>query len=167
VRLEVRRAEGERLDLLCFGSAGRTAIEFKYFTARWDGEDPDTGEQFHLRAHAADDVARRDFVFDIARLERLCANDRTLTNGFAVMLTNHQALWKPATRSQATRDQEFRIHDGRVLAGTLRWGTEGSYFANNQRDLVGSYQLTWNDYTTPNGKNGEFRWLGVEICRQT
>jgi hypothetical protein len=107
VRLEVRRAEGERLDLLCFGSAGRTAIEFKYFTARWDGEDPDTGEQFHLRAHAADDVARRDFVFDIARLERLCANDRTLTNGFAVMLTNHQALWKPATRSQATRDQEF------------------------------------------------------------
>lgn len=52
VRLEVRQRGGEQLDLLCFGPRGRTAIEFKYFTARWGVIDPATGEEFDLREQA-------------------------------------------------------------------------------------------------------------------
>ncbi|MET7752820.1 hypothetical protein [Micromonospora sp. NPDC005367] len=43
VRLEVRQDAREYLDLLCFGPQGRTAIEFKYFTVRWEGVDLDAG----------------------------------------------------------------------------------------------------------------------------
>jgi hypothetical protein len=162
VRLEVRQAGGEYLDLLCFGPHGRTAVELKYFTAKWDGLDEVTGEQFHLRAHAADDLARRNFVFDIARLERFCSVDTSLTNGLAIMLTNHRALWAPPRHARPTRDQQFRLHDSRTLTGTLRWGGPGSFYDANERTLVGSYQLAWNDYTTLDGANGQLRWLGLD-----
>jgi hypothetical protein len=67
VRLEVRQGGSEHLDLLCFGDQGRTAIEFKYFTAPWDGTDPTTEEAFVLRGHAATDLARHGFISDIER----------------------------------------------------------------------------------------------------
>ena len=82
IRLEVRRAEREYVDLLCFGPDGRTVVEFKYFTRTWVGTDPATGEPFHLRNHEATDLGRQGFVFDIARLERFCEADRA-SNGFA------------------------------------------------------------------------------------
>lgn len=163
VRLEVRQDQAEYLDLLCRGPHGRTAIEFKYFTARWDGADPGTGEEFHLRGHAATDLARRNFVFDIARLERFCRLGAVPTNGLAILLTNDRGLWDQPPGNRPTRDQEFRIDDGRRLTGTLRWGTEGSYFPPNQRDLTGDYLLSWRDYADLPGRNGRFRWLGVPV----
>ncbi|WP_433130171.1 hypothetical protein ACQPWW_06650 [Micromonospora sp. CA-240977] len=164
VRLEARRGGGEHLDLLCGGPHGRTAVEFKYFTARWDGTDPATGEQFKLREHGADDVARRNFIRDVVRLEGFCAADPTLTNGLAIMLTNHQGLWTPPSRSpRVTRDQHFRIHDGRILTGTLRWGTDGSYYTKNERHLNGTYPLAWVDSAELDGRNGQFRWLAIDI----
>ncbi|MFI7430455.1 hypothetical protein ACIBPB_25985 [Micromonospora sp. NPDC049836] len=163
VRLEARQAGGEHLDLLCFGPHGRTAVEFKYFTARWDGIDPATGEPYQLREHGADDVARRNFIFDVARLERLFTADATLTNGLAIMLTNHQRLWTTSNRSTPTRDQQFRIHEGRTLTGTLRWGTQGSFHSDNERYLNGTYPLSWNDYANLKGRNGQLRWLGIDI----
>ncbi|MET8836470.1 hypothetical protein ABZV78_21450 [Micromonospora sp. NPDC004540] len=143
VRLEVPQGGREYLDLLCLGADGhRTAIEFKYFTRRWDGNDPNTDEPFHLRAHEATDLARQGFVFDIARLERFCLPNGKM-NGLALMLSNDQRLWSPAATTRRTRDQEFRVHEGRTLTGVLRWGTEGSWFAANERQLSGSYPLAW------------------------
>lgn len=89
IRLEVRQENAEHLDLLCFGSRGRTAVEFKYVSASWQGIDATTGESFRLRSHAADDLARRNFVFDVERLERFC---RVGGDGLAIMLTNMPAL---------------------------------------------------------------------------
>jgi len=40
VRLEVPQDDGERLDVLCFGDHGSTAVELKYFTAPWSGLSP-------------------------------------------------------------------------------------------------------------------------------
>ncbi|QGN50822.1 hypothetical protein GKC29_17345 [Micromonospora sp. WMMC415] len=168
VRLEVRQEEAEYLDLLCRGPHGRTAIEFKYFTARWDGVDPGTGEEFRLRGHAATDLARRNFVFDIARLERFCPSGPVPANGLAILLTNDRGLWNPPPGDRPTRDQEFRIHDGRRLTGTLRWGTDGRHFLPNQRDLTGDYLLSWRDYADLPGRNGRFRWLAVPVnCLDT
>jgi hypothetical protein len=161
IRMEVRQQGAEYLDLLCFGPSGRTAVEFKYFTEFWQGTDSTTGEEFRLKTHAAYDVARKGFVFDIERLERFC-RDRPGTDGLAVILTNVSALWKPpASTRQATRDHEFRIHEDRTIAGTLRWGSGD--FPANDRDLGGSYQLRWRDYSALEGRKGIFRWLAVVV----
>jgi hypothetical protein len=165
VRLEVRQAEREYVDLLCFGPRGRTVVEFKYFTATWAGADPATGEEFQLRNHEATDLARQGFVFDIARLEKFCAAHGT-SNGVAIMVSNDRRLWSPAVNSRVTRDREFRIHDGRTLSGLLRWGTEGSYFAASERNLVDSYQVMWRDCSNVGGKNGVFRWLAAAVAQR-
>lgn len=165
VRLEVRQTEREYVDLFCFGPNGCTALEFKYFTARWTGTDPATGEVFHLRNHEATDLARQGFVFDVARLEKFCAARRS-SNGFAIMVSNDRRLWKPAS-SRATRDREFRIHEGRTLSGQLRWGADGSYFAANERHLSGSYSIMWRDYSSVGDKNGDFRWLAAAVAPRT
>jgi hypothetical protein len=147
--------------LLCFGPKGRTAVEFKYKTASWEGTDPGTGEMFRLRTQGAQDVARRDFVFDIERLERFCRAAPDKTSGFAVMLTNVVGLWTPPASARQTRDREFRIHEGRTLTGVLRWG--GGDYPANERQLAGRYQLGWNDYSEISGRNGMFRWLAVSV----
>jgi hypothetical protein len=162
IRLEVRQEAREYVDLLCFGPQGRTVVEFKYFTTTWLGNDPTTGEEFRLRNHEATDLARQGFGFDIARLEKFCAAGRA-SNGFAIMVSNDRRLWNPAATSRATRDQDFRIHEGRTLLGTLRWGIEGSYFVAHERELSGSYPIAWRDYSSLDGPKGDFRWLAVAV----
>ncbi|WP_251067202.1 hypothetical protein [Streptomyces sp. ISL-36] len=63
-----------------------------------------------------------------------------------------------------TRDEEFRIHDGRhgrELSGTLLW--VGGSFPANTRVLRGAYTLAWRPYTQLDGPGGEFRCLAVFI----
>ncbi|PKW06258.1 hypothetical protein SAMN05428944_6699 [Streptomyces sp. 1222.5] len=96
----------EYLDLLCLGPASRTAIEFKYVTRQWSGTAGTPPEEYALRGHNAPDVARRDFLRDVARLERFC--DREDQNGLALLITNEAALWRPRQRRMPTRDEEFR-----------------------------------------------------------
>ncbi|MGW3037128.1 hypothetical protein ACWDCB_38750 [Streptomyces sp. NPDC001178] len=162
-RLEVpQRAEGkaEYLDLLCIGPSTRTAIEFKYFTRRWTGTVGTPPEDYALKGHAAADLARLHFVRDIARLERFC--QRSDQNGLAIMLTNDASLWAPPGAGRGpTRDQAFRIHQGRELAGTLLWA-EGAYEANTCT-LRGAYPLDWQSYSELDGPGGEFRYLAVPV----
>lgn len=149
----------EYLDLLCMGPAGRTAIEFKYVTRQWSGTAGTPPEEHALRGHNAPDVARRGFLRDVGRLERFC--DREDQNGLALLITNEAALWRPRQRRVPTRDEEFRIHHGRELSGTLLWAS-GS-FPDNTRVLRGAYTLTWRPYTQLDGPNSEFRCLAVFI----
>lgn len=162
-RLEVaQHAQGrvERLDLLCTGPGGRTAVEFKYPTRSWAGEAGSPAEEFALRNHAAPDLARRDYVFDMARLERFC--NRPDQNGLSLLLTNNPSLWAlPKPRTRPSRDHAFRIHQGCVLAGTLLWG-QGDY-QGNTRTLRGSYRLDWRPYSRQPGPGGEFRYLAAAI----
>jgi hypothetical protein len=162
VRLEVRRDEIGRgyIDMICRGPAGTTAIEFKYFTTAWTGRDPSTGDTFILREHAATDLARRNFVFDIVRLERLCAALPEI-DGIALMLSNAHSLWEPPRTQRATNDHQFRIHEGKTLTGTLEWAS-GAY-PKNQRHLTGTYPLRWHAYSQLPGRNGTFRWLAAAI----
>jgi hypothetical protein len=164
-RLEVpqrRQGRAEYLDLLCVGPSGRTAIEFKYVTRAWKGVVPDLpGEEYHLRAHAADDLARLHFVRDVARLERFC--DRAEQNGLAILVTNVSALWTaPTPRAQPPRDRDFRIHEGRRLSGTLLWG--GGEYTPNTCHLRGTYPLTWRTYSEQAGVGGTFRYLAVPVA---
>ncbi|MFG2950474.1 hypothetical protein [Streptomyces adustus] len=162
-RLEVpvrRDGRAEYLDLLCLGPAGRTAIEFKYVTRRWSGAVGTPAEEYSLRNHGAPDVARRDFVRDVERLERFC--NRADQNGLALLVTNEASLWNPQPPVRArTRDDEFRIHEGRILRGTLLWA-EGAY-APNTRVLRGEYPLMWRRYSQLGGSGGEFCYLAVLV----
>ncbi|MGV8965382.1 MAG: hypothetical protein ACOH2F_03810 [Cellulomonas sp.] len=161
-RLEVpnRSSSGsEHLDLLCIGANARTAIEFKYWTRSWTGTAGTPTEEYRLKAHAATDIARRNFVFDIARLERF--GEQTRQNGIALILTNESSLWAaPPQRAAKTRDSAFRIHEGSTLAGTLLWG--GGDYPANTRELHGKYDLAWTDYSSQSGAGGTFRYLIVE-----
>jgi len=159
VRLEVRQPGArEYLDLLAIGPDSRTAIEFKYWTRQWSGSAGRPTEQYDLKSHAATDLARRNFVFDIERLERFAVGRKD--NGLAVILTNDSSLWSRPRVGRVTRDQAFRIHEGRTLAGTLLWGAGD--FPANTRELTGRYELAWSDYSRLDGPNGLFRYLVVE-----
>ncbi|MFJ4843198.1 hypothetical protein [Streptomyces sp. NPDC088746] len=149
----------EYLDLLCLGPASRTAIEFKYVTRRWAGTAGAPAEEYALRGHNAPDVARRDFLRDVGRLERFC--DREDQNGLALLITNEASLWLPRQRTMPTRDEEFRIHHGRELSGTLLWA--GGSFPGNTRVLRSAYTLAWRPYAHLEGPGGEFRCLAVFI----
>lgn len=160
-RLEVPHArEGRRndyLDLLCLGEETSTAIEFKYFTRPWVG-DAD-GEAYSLRAHAATDLARFYFVHDIKRLERATVGRES--NGLAIMLTNEPRLWTAPTKGRRTNDWAFRIHEGSQLSGILEWGNG---YAANRRELAGSYEARWQDFSTlDGGSGGRFRWLAIPV----
>ena len=158
-RLEARQGDQrEYLDLLAIGPQIQTAIEFKYWTRNWVGTAGTDAEEFALRNHSATDLARRNFVFDIARLERFAA--RPAANGLAIILTNEPSLWSPPRSQGSTRDRDFRLHEGEVLAGTLLWGN-GDYPANT-RHLTGEYPLHWCDYSDLPGAAGKFRYLVVE-----
>ncbi|MGW8969640.1 hypothetical protein [Streptomyces platensis] len=162
-RLEVpQRQSGktEYLDLLCLGPESRTAIEFKYFTRGWAGAIGAPAEDYFLKAHGATDLARLHFVRDIARLERFCR--RSNQQGLALMLTNEPSLWTPpGPGRRRTRDHDFRIHQGRKLAGTLLWA-EGTY-KSNTCSLRGTYPLSWEKYSEQGGVGGEFRSLAVFV----
>ena len=160
VRLEARQPGPTReyLDLLAYGPNGRTAIEFKYFTRHWSGTAGNPPEHYDLRAHGATDLARRNFIFDIARLERFGTS--TDQNGLAILLTNDKALWtQPPTRRTPPRDADFRIHQDRTLSGTLHWG--GGDYPANTRHLTGTYNCDWQRYSTPE-QNCAFQHLLVE-----
>ncbi|MGW2938132.1 hypothetical protein ACWDA7_41480 [Streptomyces sp. NPDC001156] len=162
-RLEVPRRGPDRteyLDLLCLGPVGRTAIEFKYVTRRWTGLAGTPSEEYDLRNHGAPDLARRDFVRDVARLERFC--DREDQNGLALLVTNDVSLWQPQPPGRArTRDDDFRIHEGRTLSGTLLWA--GGAYTPNTCVLRGAYPLVWRPYAELGGVGGEFRCLAVFV----
>ncbi len=158
-RLETRQGDHrEYLDLLATSPHAQTAIEFKYWTRNWVGTAGQGAESYSLRNHSATDLARRNFVFDIERLERFAVGAGA--NGLAVLLTNEPSLWTPPRTQRSTRDGEFRLHEGRVLSGTLLWGN-GDYPANT-RHLDGEYPLRWCDYSELPGAGGKFRYLVVE-----
>jgi hypothetical protein len=159
-RLEVPVTTGasartEYLDLLCTGPAGQTPIEFKYFTRRWSGNVVD--EHFELRNHAAADLLRLHFVHDLVRLERYEYSDP----GLAILLSNDPGPWTESTKP--TRDRDFRLHDGRLLQGTLLWA-DGDY-VDNARELRGSYTVRWRDYRRlDNTGGGTLRYLALEVA---
>lgn len=161
VRLEVRQPgdRAEYVDLVCAKSVRRTLIELKYATTGWVGKDP-SGERFQVKHHAAYDLARRYFIHDVSRLERF-TSEVDSDDGIALMLTNEPGLWNPRVGRRITRDAQFRIHEGRVLEGKLRWGNGGS--SQFDQKLTGSYPAVWRDYSNLEGPRGQFRWLALPV----
>ncbi len=135
------------------------AIELKYLTRKT--EVTVDGELFALKQQSAQDTRRYDVLKDLERLESISSAIRGVV-GYAVVLTNDQAYWQPS-RNPETIDAAFRLHEGRVLTGTLAWNKRASAGTIKGRErpltLTGSYTVTWQPYSKiESARNSEFRY---------
>ncbi len=147
------------------------AIELKFFTTkiclRW-GHEP-----FSLKEQASADLARKSFLWDVQRIERLTKTQQRLGHeeqpvkaGFAVFLTNAPTLWDPKRRRKNTNDTHYRLHEGREVTGKLEWLKRGQPNKNEKPVcLYGYYKMGWQGYSNlvPGKYGGEFRYLAFPI----
>ena len=166
IRLETRPRRGLHLDLLVRLDGIRTAIELKYLLAALRAT---VGEElFDLPHQSANDISRHDVVKDITRVEAMLA-DGYADYGYVVVLTNDRGYWQPAARAD-TIDTAFRLHEGRVLQGTLGWAARAGTGTTTGRDtpltLAGQYACHWRDYSEvslTDCRTAIFRYLLVNI----
>lgn len=99
------------------------AIELKYRSKRVETHIRDMC--YNLKDHGAQDEGRYGFVNDIKRLEKLASEykDKNFT-GYAILLTNDRTYWSQPDNSNSSgaADSAFRLHEGRILEGRLKWG---------------------------------------------
>jgi hypothetical protein len=165
VWLEASLLPGSQLDLLIRLRERRAAIELKYLCASFRGTV--AGEFFELKNHPRD-IRRHDVVKDVTRVETLLSAGYA-DEGYVVTLTNDPRYWLPGTGPD-TRGQAFRIHEGRLLAGTLAWASCTAPGTTRGRDtplaLVGQYKCRWRDYSPvrdDSGKAVQLRYLLLAV----
>ena len=141
----------------------RIPIELKYCTRDLSVEH--AGEAFALKNQSAHDLRRHDFIADLVRLEGLVSQGCASAEGYAVFLTNDPLYWQPGKRE--TRDEAFRLHDGRRLKDRMAWRGHPSKGTTEGREsalcLRNRYDLRWKRYFVLPGKYGEFRYLAVKV----
>jgi len=127
-------------------------IELKY--KKYETETLIQGETYKLKNQRAQDLGRYDFLKDIQRLEELISKDAKFGYGFAILLTNDQNYWREAVNKN-TYDADFRINNGLIKTGQLKW-FEARTQNNRQQDILlkGKYPINWLDYSQINNERG-------------
>jgi hypothetical protein len=163
LRLEVPQYGG-RVDLFFAASSLRMAIELKYPRARYQTELPGEPAPYARSSPDAVDDTRYAIVQDIERLERV-VGDGTADAGCLLLLTNESSFWRTPRRATTALDAKFRIHEGAVLAGALKWGAGGR--PKDDIALGGEYTAGWRDYSElpvpPTTGAATFRYLSLLI----
>lgn len=167
IRLEYpfRSPKGcEYLDLFFREGEDSIAVELKYKTKRLDSSH--LNEQYLLRDQGAQDIGRYDFLADVARVERFVAEGRAGA-GYAIMLTNDPNYWRQSTRA-STVDEAFRLHEGRIVSGSLTWLSHASAGTTRSREraieLLHQYSSSWIDYSVVDSTSaGRFRYLSWRV----
>lgn len=141
------------------------AIELKWGTRKLKVERD--GGVFELVDQASQPTLLYDFVKDVQRLERVTVGYDPADAGFAVLLTNNPSYWKPP-RKPDTVDAEFRIHEGAVIGGEMKWSDAAAEGTTENRKeplrLRGSYLCSWRNYLSIRGeKYGQFRYLAIKV----
>ncbi len=173
IRLEkkviLNNEESYYVDIFAFNDNKTVAIiELKYKTKSLNATV--NCENFNLKNQGAQDHGRYDFIKDISRLEKALEiySDGV---GFAIFLTNDKSYWKKPDGNVDTVDKDFRIHEGRIISGELKWkdGTSEGTMSGRSKSikLKGSYTLEWKDYYNikEGVPNGKFRYLLVKVAR--
>ena len=156
------------VDIWVTGQHRTAAIEVKYKTRVL--KTTIGGETFDLLDQKAQNVNRYSFLEDVQRLEEVVSSHRGVV-GYAIFLTNERTYWTPPIKDQV-RDVAFRLHDGRVVEGELRWaaGTAKGTMEGHADAITlnGSYRLGWRDFSQPvEGSHGEFGYLLVQVGNQS
>ena len=142
------------------------AVELKYKTHRL--EVSSGSELFTLQNQSALPLGRYDFLKDIQRLEQVVAGEKNAV-AYAVLLTNDSAFWVNPPQSLPV-DPDCRLHEGRVLEGTLQWGAGAGEGTKKGREepltLGGKYSLTWRQYSKVSDERYElFRYLAIKVVK--
>ena len=165
VRFEYKpRAELAMYVDLWLATAG-VVVELKYRTRKLECEVG--GEPFLLRDQAAGPPSRYSFLKDVQRLENFVSTVPDVRSGLAVFLTNDAAFWKEPSRRNLV-DSEFRLHEGRRVAGEMAWSERASDGTKKGREapirLTGGYRLRWRDYAGVGlGRHARFRYLAIRV----
>ena len=126
------------------------------------------GERYVLKDQSAQDIDRYDFVKDISRIEE-CVEEIDDSYGYAIFLTNDPNYWRTPIKEDSI-DRDFRIHDGRMLHGELKWSERASKGTTMGREkpiiLKGRYRIRWRDYSNLGGRYGRFRYILLPIDRK-
>jgi hypothetical protein len=166
IRLEYRPFPNERvyIDIWCELNGLSTAIELKYPTRR-TSITSEVNERFELSNHGAQDVTRYDIVKDIVRIERTI-DAIPNSAAAAIVLTNDSSFWNASPRLAPTIDEAFRIHEGRILAGSCGWATNAGLGTTKGRTAIlnvrGTYAMAWQHYSSLNEQWGQFRFVIIE-----
>jgi hypothetical protein len=168
IRLEKRVATRPNIDLDLFVELGgsRLGVELKYPRGRMSAK---VGDELFILSTGADDYSRYFAVEDMARLERLVAQ-QTIDCGALVFLTNVANVWTPPASGRAVLYDEFRLHHGRTVTGTMSWGDWGALGGRPSRasrsiTLHASYPILWRDYSIDDGE--QFRYFIIVVDQVT
>lgn len=167
IRLE-RRIELDSkeiyVDIYLQDKVGRVGlIELKYKTK--SVEIVINEERYKLKDQKSQDTSRYDFIKDVSRLEK-CVDKLPNAIGYAIFLTNDPLYWK-LPRKLDTNDKDFRIHEGKIIQGTLKWkdGTARGTIKGREEPIIlkRAHKLSWKNYSNLGVENGTFKYLLVRI----
>jgi hypothetical protein len=152
IRLETRMdiAPNRRayLDILLEKDGRRTAIELKYKMRAI--EYTLDGESFSLLNQGAQDIGRYDVLKDLQRLEQMVKRN-LVDEGYLIYLTNDTSYFIDPGFEKLTADREFRIHEGRIISGTMAWSENTGMGTMKGREepivIEGKYMMNWQPYS--------------------
>ena len=152
------------IDIWVKDADGDIAIELKYKTLALTTVE--NGETFNLVDQGGQPLYRYDFLKDIQRLEHLVNEQRDL-RAYGLFLTNDSGYWT-SPRGSGQIDEAFRIHDGQLVEGDLRWGANAAAGTTKGREepilLRNTYIMRWRDYSEPvTSAHGRFRYLLAKV----
>lgn len=169
VRLEWNPATQAQVDIGVRRGDVTIPVELKYKTKEAQVEDESFGETFGLTSDGAQTKVHYRLFRDIRRLEEIVAEQGRY--GYFVLLTNDSNYWEPPSHSTDALYDEFRVHEGRTVEGTLEWREVNDWIRNDGMaepiELNGRYRMEWSDYEYRENidisNNDEFRDLVLRV----
>ncbi|MDQ8733977.1 hypothetical protein [Paenibacillus sp. LHD-38] len=163
-QVQINRDFGKaKIDIYAENKNDQLAIEVRYKTALL--KTIFNGNHTELKNQAAQDISRYDFLKDLEKLETVIAQ-RPGTKGYAVLITNDRSYWEKTKRVTSV-DEDFRIHQDRLIQGQLSWKNASGGTTHNRESMIvlkGQYHLDWQSFKIlGTGKNEIFKMLVVEV----
>lgn len=146
-------------------------IELKYKTKVIPSEQlyAFTGLQIKkmLKDHNAADINGYHFWKDVNRIEQLIENNQVVS-GVCIMITNDKFYWAGNWKN-GSKGYLFRTVQGKYTAGNLKWlhndlnNIPRWIMQHPGFEIKNAYDLQWQDFYDTGDKNGQFKFLFLEI----
>lgn len=167
IRVEWQPETGNNTDIGVRRNEVTVPIELKFIRSEASIHDKRFGESYRLASNHDTNRSHYNIVKDIKRVEKVVSDQGGY--GYFILLTNLPSYWSGT--SQTALHDEFRVHEGRTLEGTLRWTEHRSWMKQGGRDqpieLAGEYEMDWEDFSYRNDLEVEgspdFRYLPLRV----